>query len=176
MRPVPSPATRDPAYVWAGLTLLLASAAIIAALAFEHLGGYVPCPLCLEQRYAYYLGIPLTFAALVLIGAEQPRLAALILGLAMLAFLANTALGVYHAGVEWRWWPGPDTCAGGLQPLSTGAGGLLGELARTRVIRCDEAPWRFAGLSFAGWNAVISLLLTMLAAQAVTSALQRTAK
>jgi disulfide bond formation protein DsbB len=27
------------------------------------------------------------------------------------------------------------------------------------VIRCDEAAWRFLGLSFAGWNVIASLLL-----------------
>jgi disulfide bond formation protein DsbB len=26
--------------------------------------------------------------------------------------------------------------------------------------RCDVAPWRFLGLSMAGWNALISLKLT----------------
>jgi disulfide bond formation protein DsbB len=35
------------------LVLAIASVTIVAALAFEHLGGYAACPLCLEQRYAY---------------------------------------------------------------------------------------------------------------------------
>ena len=83
-------------------------------------------------------------------------------------FLANAGLGTYHAGVEWKFWPGPDTCAGAAQPLSTG-GGLLEDLAATRVIRCDEAPWQFLGLSLAGWNVAASLLL---AAGAVSAALK----
>ena len=38
--------------------VLVASGAIIAiALGFEFIGGYRPCPLCLQQRYAYYLAI-----------------------------------------------------------------------------------------------------------------------
>jgi hypothetical protein len=49
--------------------LVLALATILGALAFEHLGGYAPCPLCLEQRYAYYVGIPALGLALVLLAS-----------------------------------------------------------------------------------------------------------
>jgi disulfide bond formation protein DsbB len=44
----------------------------------------------------------------------------------------------------------------------------------TRVIRCDEAPWRFLGLSLAGYNALISLALAGLAALGAWSAARRT--
>src|SRR5262249_9629035 len=68
-----------------------------------------------------------------------------------------------------KFWPGPETC-GGSQPLSQGAGGLFKDLANTRVIRCDEAPWRFLGLSFAGWNVIASILLAVGAAYAAVKA------
>jgi disulfide bond formation protein DsbB len=76
----------------------------------------------------------------------------------MLAMLLNAGLGVYHSGVEWQWWAGPDAC-------STGGGlsGGLPDLTKARVINCSEAQWRFLGLSFAGWNVVVSLLLAGLA-------------
>jgi disulfide bond formation protein DsbB len=35
-------------------------------------------------------------------------------------------------------------------------------------VACDEAAWRFFGLSFAGWNAVLSLLLAGLAGYGAT--------
>ena len=135
---------------------------IVTALAFERFGGYAPCPLCLQQRYAYYAGVPALFLALVLLvgratRALPPRSSSLV----ALAFLANAGLGTYHAGAEWKFWPGPDTCAGAPQPLEHQGGGLLKDLATTRVIRCDEAPWHFLGLSFAGWNVVASVLLAI---------------
>ena len=139
--------------------LFLAATVILAALGFEHVGGYVACPLCLEQRYAYYAGVPALFLALVLLSAGRTHMAATVFVLVALAFLANAGLGIYHAGAEWKFWPGPETCAAAARPLGTGAGGLLEDLATTRVIRCDEAPWHFLGLSFAGWNVVASLLL-----------------
>jgi disulfide bond formation protein DsbB len=108
------------------------------------------------QRYAYYASIPLLFIAMALV-SEKPRVAALIFFVVALAFLANAGLGVYHAGVEWKFWPGPDTC-GTAQALPTSASDLLSGLDQTRVVRCDEAAWTFAGLSLAGWNVIASLL------------------
>ncbi len=158
-----------PAYRVGAATLIVAAAVILTALAFEHLGGYDPCPLCLQERYAYYASIPLLFLALVLLSMHIPRTAAAVFLVVALAFLANAGLGTYHAGVEWKFWPGPDTCAATARPLSTG-GGLLKQLETTRVIRCDEAPWHFLGLSFAGWNVVASLLLAAGAGAAARTA------
>jgi disulfide bond formation protein DsbB len=155
---VANPGT-GPSYRMGALVLCAAAAVILTALAFEHFGGYAPCPLCLQERYAYYAGVPALFLALVLLSAGRTSAAATIFVAVALAFLANAALGSYHAGVEWKFWPGPDTCAAVSRPLSTGSGGLFKELETTRVIRCDEAPWHFLGLSFAGWNVIASLVL-----------------
>lgn len=166
----PPSATADPAYKAGAIALVLAAGAILAALAFQYIGGYSPCPLCLMQRYAYYAGIPLLFLALVLVACDRAGLAALLFALAGLAFLANAGLGTYHAGAEWKFWPGPDTCSAVSQTLGAGKGGLLQQLETTRVIRCDEAPWTFLGLSFAGWNVVLSLLIAIASLQAAVSA------
>jgi disulfide bond formation protein DsbB len=161
------------AYRTGAAVLFAAVIVILAALAFEYIGGYVPCPLCLQQRYAYYAGVPLLFLALVLVAAEQRRPAALVFLVVALGFLANAGLGIYHAGAEWKFWPGPDTCAAAAGPLTTNAGGLLQELSKTRVVRCDEAAWRMLGLSFAGWNVVACLLLAAGAASAAVKAWRR---
>jgi disulfide bond formation protein DsbB len=150
-------AERSAAYRYGGITLFLAAGVILTALGFQYIGGYAPCPLCLMQRYAYYASIPLLFVAMALV-SEMPRLAAFIFFAVALAFLANAGLGGYHAGVEWKFWPGPETC-GTAQALPTSAADLLSGLNETHVVRCDEAAWTFAGLSMAGWNAIISLVL-----------------
>ena len=168
MIPVPSSLQRNPAYSWAALTLLAAVAGIVTALAFQYIGDMQPCPLCLLQRYAYYAGIPALFAALVLHGAGRRREAAILFLLVALAFFANAGLGVYHAGAEWKFWPGPDTCAAtGGGPAA--GGNLLERLQNVKVIRCDEAAGRFLGLSFAGWNVFLSLALCIGALQAAFS-------
>jgi len=148
-----------PVMAASAVVLVIAAATILGALAFEHLGGYAPCPLCLQQRYAYYFAVPASAIAFFAARAEAAGIARILLALIGLAFLINAVVGVYHAGVEWKWWEGPATCAGGFD-LTWGEGGIVD----TPVIRCDEASWRFLFLSFAGWNAVVSGLLAAIAA------------
>lgn len=163
----PRPGLTD-AYRLGGLALIVATGVIVTALGFEYLGGYAPCPLCAMQRWAYYGGILVLFLAMALV-TERPRLAGLLFFAVALGFLANAGLGVYHAGVEWHFWPGPDTCATA-QDLPKTAEDLLRGLQEARVVRCDEATWRLFGLSFAGWNVVISLVLFAWALQAAFKA------
>jgi disulfide bond formation protein DsbB len=158
--------TSNPAYKAGGLALVLAIAAIAGAFGFERIGGYLPCPLCLQQRWAYYAGIPVLFLSLVLVSGGRASIAAGLLLLVSLGFLANAGLGIYHAGVEWKFWPGPDTCAAVQQTTATSATDLLKSLPTTRVVRCDAAPFTFAGLSLAGWNAVVSFVISMAALKA----------
>lgn len=152
----------QPGYRAGSYVLFGGLAAILIALAFEHLGGYAPCPLCLMQRYAYYLGIPLAFLGLVLLSADQRMGAGIVFLIAGLGFMANAVLGGYHAGAEWGFWPGPAVCNTVAQPLAIG-GNLAEAASNTRVPSCTEPEFRMFGLSFAGWNVVISLALGFLA-------------
>jgi disulfide bond formation protein DsbB len=158
------------AYRWGALTLLAALAGILIALAFEYIGGMAPCPLCLQQRYAYYAGIPVLFFGLVLMASGWTRLGGALFLAVAVAFLANAGLGTYHAGAEWKFWPGPDTCAAPSTGIVRGKS-LLQDLQNTRVVRCDEAAGRFAGLSFAGWNVILSIALCIGALRAAVAAL-----
>jgi len=150
------------------LALALAAAGILSALAFQHIGGYAPCALCLQQRYAYYAGIPVVAVALGLLAIRKPGPAAVLLGLFALAFFANAALGFYHSGVEWKWWPGPETCGGG--DIGAIGGNLLESLQNAKAVSCNDAPWRLLGLSFAGWNVVVSLIVALLALKGAAGA------
>jgi disulfide bond formation protein DsbB len=143
----------------AGLIALAAAATIVGALAFEHVFGLAPCPLCLRQRLPYYAAIPLALLAAAL-PVRWTRLALLVLAL---IFLVSAGLGLHHAGVEWGWWAGPSDCAGAPGPAPGGMGDFLNQLQRTRVVSCTDAAWRFLGLSLAGWNVLISLGLAVIA-------------
>jgi disulfide bond formation protein DsbB len=123
-----------------------------------------PCPLCLEQRYAYYFVIPLGLVIAFAAARGAPR-AALAAGLAIIALatLGNAGLATYHSGVEWGLWQGPTECTGPVGNLGS-AGNLLQRLDTVKVIRCDEVQWRFLGLSLAGYNVLISLLMAAIAA------------
>ena len=140
-----------------GMTAL-ALATILGALAFEHIGGYQPCALCLMQRTPYYVGVPLVAAAFAAAFVRAPRaLLALLFGGFSALMLYGAGLAAYHAGVEWNFWEGPAACA-----PSVGVGSatdMLTQLDTTRPPSCTEAAWRFLGLSFAGWNFLVSMAL-----------------
>lgn len=160
----PSPAREfNPASAVA-LAISAIAAATLAGAWFFQLGLDIrPCPLCLEQRYAYYLAVPLGALVAWAAAKHAPR-GVLVAGFALLALaaLANAWLGAYHAGVEWGFWQGPTECSGSVLDLSK-AGSLLDNLDKVKVIRCDEVQWRFLGLSLAGYNVLISLAMAALA-------------
>ena len=157
----------------AALAVTAIAAAILAGAWFIQLVmGIQPCELCLAQRYAYYLVVPL--GALTAIGAaKDARRGALIAGLAVIALatLGNAGLAAYHSGVEWGFWQGPTACTGPVGNLGS-AGNLLERLDTVKVVRCDEVQWKFLGLSLAGYNVLISLLMAAIAARGAV----RTAK
>jgi len=146
--------------------LIIAAGSIAGAWIFQAL-GYVPCELCLKERIPYYAGIVLAaFAALLSVSGRTRFLPAVFAGLAVI-FAAGAALGVYHSGVEWGFWPGPSDCTGAFD----GAGSVndfLKQLQSVKVARCDVVSLRVFGLSLAVWNAAISIFLAGLSAFALT--------
>jgi disulfide bond formation protein DsbB len=146
------------------------AATILGAYYFQYVMGLRPCPLCLEQRIAFYASIPLAIVVAIAAGrGAPPAIAAAGLGVIALAMLFNSGLALFHAGVEWKWWPGPQECSGPLTDLSAG-GDLLSTLTNLTIVRCDEAAWRFLGLSLAGYDVLISLALAAIAAFGATAA------
>lgn len=155
----------------AGLLALGMSVTVGTALAFQHLGGYIPCKLCLEQRFPFYLAIPIALLALAAWALKLPAPVARVLLLAVAIVMSwSVYLGVYHAGVEWSLWAGPADCGVVAAPTISGGAGVLDALDTVVPPSCDDAAGRFLGLSFAGWNVVAS---TALAAIAYVAAFRR---
>lgn len=150
----------------AALFLAIAMAATVgSALGFQHIGGYIPCKLCYEQRIPYYVGAPLmllAFAGSML--RVPPVVTRLLLIAGGLLMVYSLYLGVYHSGVEWGFWPGPTDC--GVVDTSVPSGGSNGVLDAIDTVippSCDKAALRILGLSLAGWNAIASLVLAAVA-------------
>ncbi|HLI66636.1 MAG TPA: disulfide bond formation protein B [Caulobacteraceae bacterium] len=147
---------------WPALALVTSAAMLAIAHAFETFGHLAPCHLCLLQRDVYWWALPICAAAVLV--AYGGRLAVLKpwLGAAMgAAFLVGCGIAVYHAGAEWKFWPGPASCSGGSHAVNAAALSDLLKGATLTQPRCDVAAWRFLWLSMAGWNALISLKLAV---------------
>jgi disulfide bond formation protein DsbB len=146
-------AAKQPTFVGPALVLAACVAMILGAYAFQYIGGLEPCKLCWWQRYVYFAAIPLAAIAVILAargdGARWP------MALTGLLLLAGMGIAGYHAGVEYHWWPGPDTCSGAV------GGDIFRETVTKGLVRCDETPWSLFGVSMAGYNFVISGLLAV---------------
>jgi len=127
---------------------------LLGALVFQYWGGLAPCEMCVWQRWPHGFAatVGLGGVGLIGLGSLSHRAGKAVAVLALLGLAVSGGIGVYHAGVEWMWWPGPAYC--------TGAGYVPGSAADAssfRIVRCDVAQWRLFGLSLAGYNALISL-------------------
>ncbi len=89
--------------------------------------------------------------------------------LVAVAFFVNAGLGTYQAGAEWKFWDPPASCAA---PATLPSFDLKNDTFDRIPVSCGVASWRFLGLSFAGWNAVASVLLAAGAAMAALQAMR----
>jgi disulfide bond formation protein DsbB len=137
----------------------LSTVLLLGAFAFQYLGGLPPCEMCIWQRWPHGAAILLGVggAALAATGALPARTSRTFAWLAVTALVVTGAIGVFHAGVEWKFWPGPSHCTGvGYVPGQDDFGPL-------NIVRCDEAMWRLLGVSLAGYNAILSLAVAAIA-------------
>ncbi|TPE64602.1 disulfide bond formation protein B [Sandaracinobacter neustonicus] len=132
----------------AWLLIAVSGSLLLGALAFQFIGGLAPCEMCYWQRYAH-LAV-LAVAGLALISGNRA-----IGWLAVLAMAIAAGLGLFHAGVELKWWQGVTACTA---PVSAGmsTADMLDKLMNAPLVRCDQIPWSLLGISMAGWNALIS--------------------
>lgn len=137
-------------------TALLAAAGsaalMIGALIFQYGFGMAPCKMCIWQRWPHVIAIVLG----AVIYFMPNRFIALLGGLVV---FVGGGIGVYHAGVEQKWWEGPSSCTGSGLSLTDN---LLDLTAPVHVVMCDVIPWSMFGISMAGWNAIISFGLVYL--------------
>jgi len=152
----------EPAAAAALAVFVLAGATLAGAWFFQLVVGLPPCPLCLEERIPYHIVIPLSLLmAIAALVRAPPKLVIVGFLAIIVAVLCNAVIGTYHAGVEWHLWAGPPDCTG---PIDFNAGGsLLDQLRSVTIVSCDEAAWRFLGISLAGYNVLISLALALIA-------------
>jgi disulfide bond formation protein DsbB len=130
------------------LALLIPSGLLGGALFSQYVGGLYPCEMCYWQRWPHAAAILLAVGAF-LSTANRQRSKLLVM-LAALAVAISGAIGVFHAGVEIGWWEGITQCT------ATGATSLQ-DIMSVPLVRCDQVPWAFLGISMAGWNAIVSL-------------------
>ena len=127
-----------------GVPALLLAGAYLSEYGF----GLFPCEMCWWQRWPHFAAVGL---ALVSTAAQPKRLW---IALAALAILVSGLIGAFHAGVEYGWWEGFTACTSNV----AGGGDALEAIMNAPLVRCDVPQWTLAGISLAGFNAIISTL------------------
>ena len=139
-----------------GLTGAISAGLLGGAFAFEYLGGLMPCNMCIWQRWPHAIII---VAALIGLRGITPTF---MMGIIAISAAVSVGLGSFHAGVEWQLWQGPSGCTAALQS-NMAAADLVDQLLATPIVRCDEVAWSLLGISMAGWNAIFSLDMFLIA-------------
>jgi len=141
--------------LWDDMPVVLAGGISLALIIGAHLfemNGYAPCKLCTWQRWPHYAAI-----AVLMFATVTKQFKSLPLLLVIAACLETSGwIGFYHAGVEYGYWDGPETCSG-LPDISGSPADFLKRIELAHVIRCDAASWDLFGVSMAGYNALISM-------------------
>jgi disulfide bond formation protein DsbB len=166
-------ARREPRLTAAGVVAVIGALTVCGFFFFQYVVGLPPCPLCLEQREAYYVCVPL--AIMLWLGVSYGASNKVVtIGFAVIVgfMLWNAGLGAYHAGVEWKFWQGPQDCSGPIDKFGA-ARDILKQLGNISIVRCDQAAWRYLGLSLAGWNVLVSLALAGAGAWGALASLSR---
>lgn len=166
-------ARRNPPLTAAATVVLAGAMALASVYYVQYVMLIAPCPLCLEQRIAYYVCMPL--AALLWLGAGNgASRKVLMLGFIVIAgvMLWNTALSAYHAGVEYKFWQGPTDCTGPIDKFGS-VNNMLNQLQHISLVRCDQVAWSFLGISLAGYDALLSLALAAVASYGAKESFSR---
>jgi disulfide bond formation protein DsbB len=133
----------------ASIAFLLPCALLGGAWGAQLIGGLYPCEMCHWQRWPHYAALVPGVLALVV-----PGRARVFAALAAVLIAVSGAIGVFHAGVEYGWWPGVTGCT---STLDLSGGDAMAAVLRAPLIRCDVAQWTLGGVSLAGFNAILSL-------------------
>jgi len=138
------------------LALVLTGAGALAgALISQYWGGLQPCILCLYQRWPHGVAAGLGLVTLLPLSAGLRRW---LLTLGGVTLLVGAGIAFFHVGVEYHWWAGTASCGSPVNQPQT-IEDLRRALLAAPVVRCDVPAWSLFGLSMAGYNVLLSVLV-----------------
>jgi len=138
------------------ISLLASSLMLLSAFYLEYFEGALPCDLCITQRWFH--GLIITYSLISIFILEKfINVKIFILIVLSFTWLVSAIAGLYHFGIEMNFWLGPDDCSSNIDFSKD----LLTYLLNKSPIKCDEIMFKILGLSLAGWNALLSFLMSL---------------
>jgi disulfide bond formation protein DsbB len=133
------------------LAFFIPASLMAGALGSQHIGGLFPCEMCYWQRWPHEAAIAFAIMALLARDAGTRRL---FVYMAAFAILASGLVGIFHAGVEYKWWDGITACT---RPPGTGSGNVIADIMAAPLVSCNQPQWTLGPVSLAGFNAIFSI-------------------
>ena len=140
------------------ISFISSSLMLLSAFYLEYFHGALPCDLCITQRWFHAAIIGYSFIIILIINKTLISNKLLVLVGAIL-WLSSSLAGLYHFGIEMNFWTGPDGCSSNIEFSKD----TLTYLLNKSTIKCDEVMFKIFGLSLAGWNALSSFIIFLLA-------------
>jgi len=141
--------------IWVGA--LVAIAALGAVFIFQYGFDLKPCVLCIYQRWPYAVAIAIGALYLILRGRVNDIIVRLLLAA---SFAVTGGIAAFHVGVEQKWWKGTAECS-----ADTSAGMTMDQLREqllsAPLVKCDEVAWEMFGISMAGYNLILAIVMCL---------------
>lgn len=140
--------------VWGVVFAAICSAVIASVFISQYGFGLQPCELCLYQRMPFYAGLGVSLL-LVIFGSKK-RIGFALLGVLAICFAISAALGLFHLGVEYKWWTYNSGCTAGIFGKGSSTADILAALKNAAVVKCDERVEFLFGMTMAFYNVLVS--------------------
>jgi disulfide bond formation protein DsbB len=120
--------------------------------------GYnlLPCPLCMYQRYTYFMMLPI--AIIGIFKNDNPRLVNFLLSLCVILGVITAFVALYQFFVEQGIFEGTSTCSAEFKAGSD----LKTQIMNNPIASCQAASWRVFGLPITFLHALWSFGWSML--------------
>ncbi|ACT56839.2 disulfide bond formation protein B [Candidatus Liberibacter asiaticus] len=146
------------------IILLNISGVIVCFLMIQHVGGYPPCDLCIQEQKIYYFGFLIALVADLSTRNHNSywstRLLLMTLGLLM---FFNMTISVIHVGIECGIWEKNAICMNNSKIESiTSTVDLLTQMEQENIPSCNKTTLYVLGLSLAFWNIIVSFFLSFI--------------
>ena len=138
------------------ISFLISSLMLLSAFYLEYFHNAFPCDLCITQRWFHALIISYSLIAIFISKSRFFTNKLILIGLSI-TWIASSVAGLYHFGIEMNFWKGPDECSSAIDFSKD----TLTYLLNKSPIKCDEIMFKILGLSLAGWNALLSFLMSL---------------
>ena len=139
------------------LFIFIVSLCVVIFVHYLEYIGFTPCQLCIYQRWPWYLIIFLSLISIFYNKKIYPYNKFII----FMLFFGSAAYAGWHAGIEWAFWEGPTTCATGNNKIESHDNLLENIQSIQSFVSCNEAGFRFLGISLAGYNFISSLIMSI---------------